>query len=88
MAVQCQGCGNFIQDEIDQCPVCGGTIPVESDTIKRQRMPPQGLFQESWDNLRHNRAELFTLSPTEVTLFKVAIGVMLAIFISILFVNP
>jgi len=88
MATQCQGCGNFIQDEIDQCPVCGGTIPAESDYLKRQRMQPKGLFQESWDNLWCNRAELFALSPTEATLFKVAFGVMLAIFVSILFVNP
>ena len=88
MATQCKGCGNFIQDDVPACPVCGGTIPAESDTIKRQPMERNGLFQEGWNNLWHNRAELFALSPTEVTLFKVAIGMMVVIFVSILFVNP
>lgn len=87
MATQCKGCGNFIQDKITACPVCGKTIPAEPDTVRHPRMAPQGLFQESWDNFRANRAELFALSPVEATVFKVAIGVMIAIFVSILFAN-
>ncbi len=88
MATQCKGCGNFIQDEVPTCPVCGGYGPAESEYLKRQRMQPKGSFQDSWNNLWHNRAELFALSPAEATLFKVAAGMMVVIFVSILFVNP
>ena len=88
MAVQCKGCGHFIQDEISRCPVCGGTVPAESDILPHQRKEQNGLLQASWDHLRHQRTELLALSPIEATAFKVAFGVMLAIFVSILFVNP
>ena len=87
MAIQCKGCGHFIQDGTAECPVCGGAMLAESNDSMHPQRERKSFFQESWGNLWHNRAELTALSPTEATLFKVAIGMLFAIFVSILFAN-
>ncbi len=83
MAVKCNGCGNFIR-EAGTCPVCGGYVPAESEYIRRKRNTSKGFWQDSWDNLWENRAELFGISRGGGWFFIFVLATMAAIFISIL----
>ena len=70
--------------EAGTCPVCGGYVPAESEYIRRKRNASKGFWQDSWDNLWENRAELFGWTPAGARFVIIVLAATAGMFIYIL----
>lgn len=77
MAVRCDRCGNFIQNGLIDCPVCGAGM--EPDHEPEPRSEPGKLFQIGRDTWRRGYREPFSVNPGEAFLLKIIAGLLFAI---------